>query len=483
MKTGLIFSCLAGNAVFGQDWFSAIKTGATSREFQSASPRCGRPRVHHQWNLFFELPDSRKRRSFETIEAEEAEKTAAVRSYGTLDRRWFNKAKKAEETLTSKDTQRLVGGQEAVPGSWPWQVFLKLNGKTQSYDCGGSIIDSKWILTAAHCVPYRVIASRSYVLAGVHEVRSSAAGSKRYRVRRVITHEDYGVPILDNNDVALIELAEPLRFSETVQPICLPDTHACLPEGAKCAATGWGVTDKTGISAPPNALNEVGLKIIENNTCWNMHSDYHEQLSAQMVCAGYKEGGRDACLGDSGGPLACQVEENGPWMLYGVTSWGIGCGDPLHPGVYARVTALIDWITGISGVKASIFGSDWGLTCDSAPPVVEKTGKPEQKTAISTSTAAPILTPATTTASQVSLNVQKQVEKDLLDFKHCGGKSDKLSGQLSIAKIGAEHPNGVTCRWKIEPETENNWVEITFKRANIGNCKDKGFGNGIFLPK
>jgi hypothetical protein len=76
----------------------------------------------------------------------------------------------------------------------------------------------------------------------------------------ILAHEDYGVPILDNNDVALIELAEPLRFSETVQPICLPDTHACLPEGAKCAATGWGVTDKTGISAPPNALNEVGLK-------------------------------------------------------------------------------------------------------------------------------------------------------------------------------------------------------------------------------
>ena len=65
---------------------------------------------------------------------------------------------------------------------------------------------------------------------------------------------------MDNNDIALIELTEPLRFSDRIQPICLPDAQACLPEGTKCAATGWGVTDKTGISPPPNALNEVGLK-------------------------------------------------------------------------------------------------------------------------------------------------------------------------------------------------------------------------------
>ena len=225
-----------------------------------------------------------------------------------------------------------------------------------------------------------------------------------------------------------------------------------------------------------------------------MHSDYHDQLSAQMVCAGYKEGGRDACLGDSGGPLACQVEEDGPWMLYGVTSWGIGCGDPLHPGVYARVTALIDWITGISGVKASIFGSDWGLTCSSAPKVggnqggdpTSKPTPPQTEPPRTLSTNPPSPTPAflTTRAQKVSLNVQKQVEKDLADFQNCGGKSDKISGQLSISKIGAEYPNGVTCRWNIEPETdENNFVEITFKRANIGNCKEKGFGNGVFLPK
>ena len=86
-------------------------------------------------------------------------------------------------------------------------------------------------------------------------------------------------------------------------------------------------------------MNEVGVKIIEKDICENIHPDYHNQLSDEMLCAGYKEGGKDACLGDSGGPLACQVGgSEGPWLLYGITSWGIGCGDPLHPGVYARVT-------------------------------------------------------------------------------------------------------------------------------------------------
>ena len=112
----------------------------------------------------------------------------------------------------------------------------------------------------------------------------------------------------------------------------------CLPTGTKCAATGWGVTDKFATQIP-DELNEVGVKIIEKDICENIHPDYHNQLSDEMLCAGYKEGGKDACLGDSGGPLACQVGGvEGPWILYGITSWGIGCGDPLHPGVYARVT-------------------------------------------------------------------------------------------------------------------------------------------------
>ena len=113
----------------------------------------------------------------------------------------------------------------------------------------------------------------------------------------------------------------------------------------KCAATGWGVTDKFGTQIP-DALNEVAVRLIEKEQCENIHSDYQGQLSDEMICAGYKEGGRDACLGDSGGPLACQIEENGPYVLYGITSWGIGCGDPLHPGVYTRVTALMDWVKG-----------------------------------------------------------------------------------------------------------------------------------------
>ena len=113
----------------------------------------------------------------------------------------------------------------------------------------------------------------------------------------------------------------------------------------KCAATGWGVTDKFGTQIP-DALNEVAVRLIEKEQCENIHSDYQGQLSDEMLCAGYKEGGRDACLGDSGGPLACQIEENGPYVLYGITSWGIGCGDPLHPGVYTRVTALMDWVKG-----------------------------------------------------------------------------------------------------------------------------------------
>ena len=177
-------------------------------------------------------------------------------------------------------------------------------------------------------------------------------------LKHLKVHEKYGFPILDNNDIALIELEKDLVYTPKIQPICMPDKSLCLPHGLKCAATGWGVTDKFGTQIP-NELNEVAVKLIEKEQCENIHSDYQGQLSDQMICAGYKEGGRDACLGDSGGPLACQVEENGPWVLYGITSWGIGCGDPLHPGVYTRVTELVAWIKTHSGIGPAISSGDF----------------------------------------------------------------------------------------------------------------------------
>ena len=78
-------------------------------------------------------------------------------------------------------------GQEAIPHSWPWQVFVKIEGKAGGYDCGGSIISEKWILTAAHCVPYRPVPAMSYVYAGIHRIHTGP--KQKLKVKRVIGTE------------------------------------------------------------------------------------------------------------------------------------------------------------------------------------------------------------------------------------------------------------------------------------------------------
>jgi len=510
----ILLTGLALTDVTSAQGFGIGASGPTSRGYQEALPYCGKPRFHHNVNLFFELPDERKRREtsdalLESEQQSEPPSPAVSRSNGNLSwltnsKKEFRKEERTKDRKLAKgktgdshlDSQRLIGGQEAIPHSWPWQVFVKIEGKSGGYDCGGSIIGKRWILTAAHCVPYRPVPSMSYVYAGIHTIHTGPR--QKLKVKRVIVHEKYGFPILDNNDIALIELERDLEFTPKVQPICMPDKSLCLPHGLKCAATGWGVTDKFGTQIP-NELNEVAVKLIEKEHCESMHSDYSGQLSDQMICAGYKEGGKDACLGDSGGPLACQVEENGPWVLYGITSWGIGCGDPLHPGVYTRVTELVEWIETHSGVNPAISsgdfpqhqcaGQDLGavlLSSQEEPvtkvPVTSRKETDKSKASVEAATEEPKLQdkPKTNTHSADDFDLQALIEDDLKEVETCGGSTDLAAGSLRSPGYGKKYPNNLKCLWQIKPDINSNeYVEIEFKKNDVGKCADRGHKNNL----
>lgn len=495
LKTSLLVTYLIQQSA--AQGLGLVASGPTSRKYQESLPRCGKPRFHHNVNLFFELPDERKRRSTSFSTENEVEQPLE-RSNGNLN--WLDQSKrekrKEERTRKRKEkkgklpsshlqSQRLIGGQEAIPHSWPWQVFVKIEGKAGGYDCGGSIIGNKWILTAAHCVPYRPVPAMSYVYAGIHHIHTGP--KQKLKVKRVIVHPQYGFPILDNNDIALVELEKPLEYSSKIQPLCLPDPSICLPHGLKCAATGWGVTDKFGTQIP-DALNEVAVRLIEKEQCENIHSDYQGQLSDQMLCAGYKEGGRDACLGDSGGPLACQVEEDGPYVLYGITSWGIGCGDPLHPGVYTRVTALMDWVKEHTGIGPALSGGDF--------PQHQCAGQTPANPLIPTGTEAEKPTDAPVTSSKVTsrkdnsgsdgksassetsseFDFQGLIDKEVEEVGSCGGSTDLKAGSLRSPGYGKKYPVGIKCLWQVKPDvSDDDWIEIEFKKNDFGKCSDKGF--------
>jgi len=228
---------------------------------------------------------------------------------------------------------RIVGGTEATPHSWPWQISMR--NPDYWHFCGGSIISKRWIVTAAHCVSDGS-AEGITVMVGDHDRNSdSNDGETRIAVSRVIVHENYdsGSYQLDN-DIALLELAEDVPYGDHVKPVCLPSNDP--PVDQECTITGWGNTEDTG---DEKLLQQAKVPIMSHSEC---DGSYPGEISQQMVCAGYEEGGKDSCQGDSGGPLVCRPQ--GVYVLQGVTSWGYGCADAGHPGVYARVARLVDWI-------------------------------------------------------------------------------------------------------------------------------------------
>uniref|UniRef100_A0A3B3CII7 ST14 transmembrane serine protease matriptase n=1 Tax=Oryzias melastigma TaxID=30732 RepID=A0A3B3CII7_ORYME len=152
------------------------------------------------------------------------------------------------------------------------------------------------------------------------------------KVKRIITHPSYN-DITYDYDIALMELEEPLEFTKTVQPICLPAATHVFPMGMSCWVTGWGQLAKT--------LQKASVKMINETVCREYLTN---PLTSRMLCSGILSGGVDACQGDSGGPLSCFEESGAKWFQAGIVSWGEGCARRNKPGVYTRVSALRDWI-------------------------------------------------------------------------------------------------------------------------------------------
>nr|XP_027203522.1 serine protease nudel-like [Dermatophagoides pteronyssinus] len=248
--------------------------------------------------------------------------------------------------MSSKLQRRIIGGKSSSFGSWPWQVALYREGEFQ---CGAVVIDSQWLLTAAHCfysTPGAFWTARSGVLRRGSLQRTLYEEIRR--IDRVIIHPDY----VDRgflNDIALLHLDKPLQYSKYIRPICLPDeedSHIDRWNNQLCTTVGWGKLYEHG-RIFPDTLQEVTLPIISTEECRKRTLFLPlYRITDNMFCAGFEHGGRDACLGDSGGPIMCQ-KANGKWILLGITSNGDGCGRAGRPGVYTKVYNYLTWIHSI----------------------------------------------------------------------------------------------------------------------------------------
>ncbi|CAJ0953145.1 unnamed protein product [Ranitomeya imitator] len=221
------------------------------------------------------------------------------------------------------DDDKIVGGYTCAQNSVPWQVSLY----SGYHFCGGSLINSLWVISAAHC--YK---SSIQVRLGEHNIAVSEGTEQFISSAKVIRHGSYSSWTLDN-DIMLIKLSSAASLNSYVQAIGLPS--GCPAAGTSCLISGWGNTLSSGTNMP-NLLQCVDAPVLTAAQCSNA---YPGEITSNMICVGYLEGGKDSCQGDSGGPVVC----NG--QLQGVVSWGYGCAQKNYPGVYTKVCNYNSWIS------------------------------------------------------------------------------------------------------------------------------------------
>ncbi|NXT41382.1 OVCH2 protein, partial [Pelecanoides urinatrix] len=235
---------------------------------------------------------------------------------------------------------RIIGGEEAVPYSWPWQVSVQISDE---HICGGAVLAKEWVVTAAHCFNSKELYRDLWmVVTGLHDLTEQEYRQKR-SVKQYIIHPSFNKTTMDS-DIALLQLAEPLEFNHYVRPVCLPAKEEVVQPSRVCVVTGWGAHE--GDREKGKKLHQLEVPILVLDTCQSYYINLPSKVTQRMICAGFPlEEGKDSCTGDSGGPLVCPSEDNsGFYTLQGITSWGLGCGRKSYPGVYTNVGVFVDWI-------------------------------------------------------------------------------------------------------------------------------------------
>ncbi|XP_051572344.1 trypsin-like [Myxocyprinus asiaticus] len=230
---------------------------------------------------------------------------------------------------------KIVGGQSALAGSWPWQVSIH-RISTRSHFCGGSLINKDWVLSAAHCFQ-KISAPDIKIYLGRQFQTGSNPNEVSRTVSQVITHPNYG-STTQNNDIALLQLSSSVTFTDYIQPVCLASSGSTFAAGTNSWITGWGKLNFADTTLP-NTLQEVQIPIVSYSVC---NTAYGGGITSNMLCAGLTQGGKDSCQGDSGGPM---VNKQGTsWIQSGIVSFGKDCAVPNYPGVYTRVSQYQTWI-------------------------------------------------------------------------------------------------------------------------------------------
>uniref|UniRef100_A0ABM5G485 Mannan-binding lectin serine protease 1-like isoform X1 n=2 Tax=Pogona vitticeps TaxID=103695 RepID=A0ABM5G485_9SAUR len=266
--------------------------------------------------------------------------------------------------------KRIIGGRNAAPGFFPWQALIVVEDTTRvpndKWFGSGALLSESWVLTAAHVLRSQrrdntiIPVSKEHVTVylGLHDVRNRMDAVNR-TVEEIILHEAFDIQNY-NHDIALVKLKEKVTMGPYVMPICLPQGEHELggpqPNTLGLVA-GWGISNpnitadeviSSDMRTLSDVLQYVKLPVVLHEECKMSYESRSGNYSVteNMFCAGYYEGGKDTCLGDSGGAFVIQDLESQRWVAQGLVSWGgpEECGSKQVYGVYTKVSNYVDWL-------------------------------------------------------------------------------------------------------------------------------------------
>nr|XP_020015065.1 tissue-type plasminogen activator [Castor canadensis] len=247
---------------------------------------------------------------------------------------------------------RITGGLFTDISSHPWQaaIFAKnRRSEGERFLCGGVLISSCWVLSAAHCFEEGFAFHHLKVVLGRTYQEVPGEEEQKFEVEKYIIHKEFDYDTYDN-DIALLQLKSDsthcAQESSSVGTVCLPDPDLQLPDWTECELSGYGKHEESSPSFSEQ-LKEAHVRLYPSSRCTSQHL-FNKTVTNNMLCAGDTRSGgnqanlHDACQGDSGGPLVCEKDKH--MILVGIISWGLGCGQKDVPGIYTKVTNYLDWI-------------------------------------------------------------------------------------------------------------------------------------------